>query len=48
MAQVSSLHDGLANSVVNGKMPETAGRWIGVRDTDLGVPATFRELKPQM
>lgn len=48
MAQVSSLNDGLANSVVNGETPEIAGRWTGVRDTDSGVPATSGELTPQM
>ena len=42
MAQVSSLNDRLRNSIVNGEMPEIGGIQLEVRNTDLGVLATFR------
>ena len=41
LIQGSSSNDGAANRV-NGEMSDTAGKWAGVTDTDLGVPVTFR------
>lgn len=37
-----------AGNIVNDEMPEMAGKWRRVRNTGLGVLATFRELKPQI